>query len=68
MFENSHVKNSETFAEGAMNKAEFHKGEFRCPKCKSLLLKARYGAKAKDLEVWCRRCKVSVLVEIEETE
>lgn len=47
-----------------MERAKFVNGEFRCPKCNNLLLKARYEARAKNLESWCRRCKVSVLVEI----
>lgn len=51
-----------------MEKAKFENGEFRCPRCGNLLMKARYGAEAQGLEAWCRRCKVAVLVEIKANE
>lgn len=51
-----------------MDKARFTDGEFRCPKCDSLLLKARRGAEARNLEAWCRKCKTTVLVEIDKAE
>ena len=47
-----------------MERARFSNGEFRCPKCGGLLIKARYGAEARNLEAWCRRCKLTVLIEI----
>lgn len=51
-----------------MDRARFENGEFRCPRCNNLLIKARYGAEARGLESWCRRCKIQILVEIGENE
>ena len=45
-------------------KANIKDGNATCPKCKSLLCKVYYGGYAHGVELWCRRCKIEVLIEV----
>lgn len=44
--------------------AEINDGNVVCPKCKLLLCKIYYGGYAHNIELWCRRCKMRVFVEV----
>lgn len=49
---------------GMRLKAKIENGNIRCPRCKSLLGKAYYGAQAGGIELWCRACHKPILVEL----
>lgn len=41
-------------------------GWYCCPKCKKKLFKLKDGFIAKNIEVYCRQCRIKIDVEIED--